>query len=44
MRRAVQPVATMANNTTDTELSGIRMAQTIGDNSPNAAMVMPTMF
>jgi hypothetical protein len=30
-----------ANNTTVTELKGIRMAQTIGERMPAAAMLIP---
>jgi hypothetical protein len=40
--RAIQRVAPMANNTTVTELSGIKTAHTSGDNSPAAAMETPT--
>jgi hypothetical protein len=39
---AIQRVAPMANNTTVTELSGIKTAQTSGDNKPAAAMETPT--
>ena len=35
-------VAPQANATTVAELNGIKIAQTIGDNSPAAAMLTPT--
>ena len=41
-RRPHQPVARQAKATTEIELSGMRMAQTIGAKSPAAAMEIPT--
>lgn len=42
LRRPAQPVIPHANATTDTELSGINTAHTIGDRLAVAAMAMPT--
>ena len=41
---AAHAVAPQANNTTERELSGIRIAQMIGESMPAAAMLTPTML
>jgi hypothetical protein len=42
VRRAIHRVAPIANTTTLTELNGINTAHIRGDNSPAAAMEIPT--
>jgi len=43
-RRAAQRVARTANSTTEIELTGIKMADTNGDNFPIQANAMPIML